>query len=175
MFGQLIPQGGGDSVPLLKSKLLVGRRESCDIRLAFPNVSSHHCELELIGGYWRIRDLNSSNGIKVNGERCTEKTLRPGDLVSISKHQYEIQFTPSADAPPPNDIDEDPFAKSLLEKAGLESTPRRRPNRQTSSGAMSSVSSPLESPTPRTANRKAPTRSDVGDDDVSRWLYDEPT
>ena len=35
MLGELIPKGGGDSIPLLKEKLLVGRRESCDIVLRF--------------------------------------------------------------------------------------------------------------------------------------------
>src|SRR5665213_1645115 len=70
MYGELVPQGGGDPVPLLKTKLLVGRRDtSCDIALRFPNVSSRHCELELVGGYWLVRDLGSSNGTKVNGVR----------------------------------------------------------------------------------------------------------
>ena len=51
MFGELVPPGGGDPVPLLQKKLLVGRRDSCDIALRFPNVSSRHCELELVSGY----------------------------------------------------------------------------------------------------------------------------
>ncbi len=59
MLGQLVPCGGGDSIPLLKSELLVGRRSRCDIVLQFPNVSSHHCTLELQNGYWFIRDLGS--------------------------------------------------------------------------------------------------------------------
>ena len=67
MLGQLIPCGGGDAIPLTGPKLLVGRRSSCDIKLDFQNVSSHHCEFELKEGYWHIRDLGSSNGIKVNG------------------------------------------------------------------------------------------------------------
>lgn len=44
-LGMLNPCGGGDPIPLLHEKLLVGRRSSCDISLKFPNVSSHHCEL----------------------------------------------------------------------------------------------------------------------------------
>ena len=46
MLGQLIPCGGGDAIPLTGPKLLVGRRSSCDIKLDFQNVSSHHCEFE---------------------------------------------------------------------------------------------------------------------------------
>lgn len=117
MLGQLIPIGGGDPIPLLKPRLLIGRREGCDISLRFPNVSSHHCELELVNGYWRIRDLNSRNGVKVNGTRIDTSWVLPGDTLSVAKHSYEVQYEPSAQAPPPEALDV--FSMSLLEKAGL--------------------------------------------------------
>lgn len=117
MLGELIPRGGGDPIPLLEPKLLIGRRSSCDIVLGFPNVSSQHCELELINGYWHIKDLHSRNGIKVNGQRCDSRWLHPGDEVSIARNHFEIAYEPSGDAPPEED---DPFEMSLLEKAGLE-------------------------------------------------------
>ena len=129
-LGELVPTGGGDPIPLLKPKLLIGRRSSCDIALDFPNVSSNHCELEFEKGYWRVRDLRSRNGVKVNGERVTEKWLQPGDSVAIAKHEYEIQYTPTADGPPPEEIEENPFGQSLLEKAGIV-RPERRPDRPT--------------------------------------------
>lgn len=119
MLGELVPCGGGDPIPLLKDNLLVGRRSRCDIALRFPNVSSHHCELELIDGYWHVRDMRSRNGIKVNGVRCEAKWLMPGDVLSVAKHRYELVYTPVGDAPPP-DSEEDPFARTLMEKAGLE-------------------------------------------------------
>ena len=124
MLGELVPCGGGDPIPLLKHKLLIGRRSRCDIALRFPNVSSHHCELELMNGYWYVRDMNSRNGIKVNNERCQNKWLLPGDVLSVAKHRYEILYTPTTDGPPP-EVDEDPFSRSLLEKAGLERKPER--------------------------------------------------
>lgn len=117
MLGELNPCGGGDPIPLLKTKLLIGRRSSCDVSLKFPNVSSHHCELELLNGYWFVRDLTSRNGIKVNGVRCESKWLMPGDVLSVAKHRYEVGYIPQGDAPPPEE--EDPFAIGLLEKAGL--------------------------------------------------------
>ena len=49
MLGELVPVGGGDPIPLIKEKLLVGRRESCDIVLRFANVSAHHCQLTFEG------------------------------------------------------------------------------------------------------------------------------
>jgi pSer/pThr/pTyr-binding forkhead associated (FHA) protein len=127
MYGELVPVGGGDPIPLLKKSLLVGRRESCDVVLRFSNVSAHHCQLTVTGGYWHVRDLNSRNGVKVNGVRVTEKRIDPGDMISVAKHKYELKYSPvelGAVGPPPPDVPEqDVFSKSLLERAGLE---RRR-------------------------------------------------
>ena len=124
MYGELLPLGGGDPIPLLKPALLIGRRESADIVLRFPNVSGHHCELSLDGGYWTIKDLRSSNGIKVNGSRVTEQKLRPGDKLSIAKHDFEIVFdqirlggtAPVAEKSQQESL----FSRSLLDSAGLE-------------------------------------------------------
>jgi len=117
MLGELVPCGGGDPIPLLKPKLLIGRRSDCDIVLEFANISGQHCRLELLNGYWHVRDLHSRNGIKVNGMRCDTKWLLPGDEIAIARHRYEVAYEPAAGAPPPEE--EDPFALSLLEKAGL--------------------------------------------------------
>src|SRR5437763_1182247 len=90
--GELIPQGGGDPIPLSREVLVVGRRESCDIRLDFANVSGRHCELSFRDGYWFIRDLGSTNGIKVNNQRVTQRPLRPGDEIAIAKRRYTIRY-----------------------------------------------------------------------------------
>jgi pSer/pThr/pTyr-binding forkhead associated (FHA) protein len=124
MFGELIPIGGGDPIPLLKKSLLVGRRESCDIVLRFSNVSAHHCQLTLTSGYWYVKDLQSRNGVKVNGIKVTEKRLGPGDQLAVAKHKYQVQYSPAdlgAVGPPP--VDEpamEILGKSLLERAGLQ-------------------------------------------------------
>ncbi len=94
MYGVLHPVGGGDPIPLLKKSLMVGRRESCDIVLRFSNVSSQHCELNINDGFWYVRDLNSRNGVKVNGNRVTEKRIDPGDVLAIAKHAYEVNYSP---------------------------------------------------------------------------------
>ncbi len=116
-LGELNPCGGGDPIPLLREKLVVGRRSSCDISLKFPNVSSHHCELEFTNGYWIVRDLGSRNGIKVNGERVESKWLMPGDILHVARHRFEVNYKPQGDGPAPEE--ENPLARGLLEKAGL--------------------------------------------------------
>jgi len=130
MYGELIPVGGGDPIPLLKKSLLVGRRESCDIVLRFSNVSAHHCQMTVNAGYWYVRDLQSRNGVKINGVRVTDKRVDPGDILSVAKHKYEVQYSPldlGAVGPPPVDnVKTDIFSKSLLERAGLEQRQFRR-------------------------------------------------
>lgn len=60
-------------------------------------VSGKHAELALRSGAWILRDLNSSNGTLVDGERITERTLRPGDVVQLGKNgpRLEIHFQPA--------------------------------------------------------------------------------
>jgi adenylate cyclase len=124
MYGELVPVGGGDNIGLYKPELVIGRRESCDIILRWPNVSTYHCKLELVNGYWYVKDQGSKNGTKVNGHRVNEKRLDPGDTLSVARHEYEIHYSPAdlgAVGPPPTDTDTHKiFGKSLLERAGLE-------------------------------------------------------
>ncbi len=124
MFGELQPVGGGDPIPLLKTLLVVGRRESADIVLRFPNVSGSHCELSVVEGYWIVKDLGSSNGTKVNGIRVSEQRVDPGDKLSVGKHEFELFYEPTklgaTSAPAEKIVSKDPFSRSLLETAGLE-------------------------------------------------------
>jgi adenylate cyclase len=122
--GELVPLGGGDAIPLLREVLTVGRRDSCDIPLRFPNVSGLHCQLAFRNGYWYIRDLNSTNGVKVNGLRVAEKVLHPKDELSIGKRKYVIHYDLPVGQSALEELEEDVLGQSLLEKAGLE-RPRR--------------------------------------------------
>jgi pSer/pThr/pTyr-binding forkhead associated (FHA) protein len=74
--------------------MILGRRALCDICLHFPNISGIHCELDFKDGRWTIHDLNSTNGVKVNGIRVAEKVLNPGHIISIAKRSYTIKYKP---------------------------------------------------------------------------------
>lgn len=126
MFGELVPLGGGDPIPLMKKRLRVGRREGCDIVLNYGNVSGHHCLLEIDEGYWFIRDLKSRNGIKVGGKRVmvgVRKRLDPDVEVTIAKHVFELKYDPTElgayGTPPQDEQMDDFFRESLLDRAGL--------------------------------------------------------
>lgn len=125
MYGELIPLGGGDPIPLLKRQLLAGRRESCDIVLRFANVSAHHCQLMIESGYWYVRDMQSRNGVKINDVRVDgQRRLDPGDILAIAKHKYRVEYDPSdlgAVGPPPADnLSQEIMRESLLSRAGLD-------------------------------------------------------
>jgi len=120
--GELIPTLGGDPIPLVRETLTIGRRESCDIPLKFPNVSGVHCELSFRNGYWHIRDKGSTNGIKINGNRVVEKYLHPGDKITIAKRTWVIQYQLLAGRQTLEEMEdaEDVMGQPLLEKAGLQ-------------------------------------------------------
>ena len=121
-LGLLVPVGGGDAIPLPFEVMTVGRRRTCDIRLDFQNVSAIHCELSFRGGVWHVRDMGSTNGIKVNGAKTPAQVLAPGAELDISKHRYKVVYSlPEGIVVDelPADVD-DVFGKSLMEKAGLE-------------------------------------------------------
>lgn len=124
-YGQLVPTGGGETIYLKKDRILIGRRESCDIVLRFSNVSGQHARMTLEQGYWFMKDLGSRNGTKVNGYRISRKRLDPGCTISIAKHVYTIEYNPEelgAFGPPPPDDDhiEEVLRKGLLDRAGLD-------------------------------------------------------
>jgi adenylate cyclase len=124
--GELVPAGGGDNIPLIREVMTLGRRDTCDIPLRFPNISGIHAELSFRNGYWFIRDRNSTNGIKVNGVRVLEKMLHPKDRITIGKRHYTILYELPIDhiGKLEEEVEEDVMSQSLMEKAGLEK-PRR--------------------------------------------------
>lgn len=120
-LGRLVPVGGGDAIPLVMPTMTVGRRQSCDICLDYQNVSGVHAEFAFRNGIWTVRDMGSTNGIKVNGERVPSRTLRPGDEVGIAGHKFTIQYIlpDGVGVDDPTEDQESILAQSLLEKAGL--------------------------------------------------------
>src|SRR5262249_18663965 len=85
---------------LLRPRLVVGRHRDCDVPLSFPTVSSRHCELELVDGYWAVRDLGSTNGTCVNGTACATGWLLPSDVLSVARYRYALLYTPPPGRPP---------------------------------------------------------------------------
>ena len=66
-----------------KRRTVIGRSKDCDVQLADPNVSRRHAELRQEGtAYWLV-DLDSTNGVVVNGRRLKRAKLETGDRITI--------------------------------------------------------------------------------------------
>ena len=68
----------GERYPLPGHPVVLGRSKDCYIRLADPNVSRRHAEVRPLDGGYMIVDLDSTNGIEVDGKRVKELELADG-------------------------------------------------------------------------------------------------
>jgi phosphoserine phosphatase RsbU/P len=71
------------AIELRGSSLIIGRSSQCDIRLQHEAVSRHHARLENRENGWHIVDLDSVNGVRVNGRRTKEARLSAGDVIEV--------------------------------------------------------------------------------------------
>jgi pSer/pThr/pTyr-binding forkhead associated (FHA) protein len=80
----------GPSILVDKPILLFGRHEECDVQLHSKKVSRRHCCVAQVNNYLVIRDLGSTNGVRVNGVRVAEGRLNPGDELTIGNFKYQV-------------------------------------------------------------------------------------
>ncbi len=96
VLGILRPRDGSAPIELTKAKMTAGRDPSCDIVIRSSSISLHHCLLYTFEGWWYVRDLKSTNGIRINHVSFREHLLRPGSHLSIGKFEYAIEYEPTA-------------------------------------------------------------------------------
>ncbi|MCC7386105.1 MAG: FHA domain-containing protein [Deltaproteobacteria bacterium] len=85
-------EGKTTVVPLSRGEISIGRMEGNTIRLMERNVSRRHARLVRDNGSIYIEDLNSFNGVKINGERIDRKLeIKEGDLVEIGDYHLALQ------------------------------------------------------------------------------------
>ena len=81
----------GRRLELLKSRTVIGRSKECAIQLADPNVSRRHAEIRREGeAYWLV-DLDSTNGVEVDGKRVKRLKLEDGARFTVGS--TEITFS----------------------------------------------------------------------------------
>jgi pSer/pThr/pTyr-binding forkhead associated (FHA) protein len=96
MIAKLVPLDDGPPIELKKDMTLVGRNEDCDVRIDHKSVSKQHCVLVLTDGLILIRDLGSTNGTRVNGQRVRRAALLPNDQLAIANYKYQVLFGEAA-------------------------------------------------------------------------------
>jgi predicted component of type VI protein secretion system len=101
MPAQLLSLADGPSLLLDKPVLLVGRHEECDIQLNSRKVSRKHCVIAQVGESLVVRDLGSTNGVRINGVRVEDGALRTGDELSIGNFRYQVHVDARREVLPP--------------------------------------------------------------------------
>ena len=81
----------GRSHELKVDKTTVGRLEDNTFQIAEQSVSSHHCEVLLKGSDVIVRDLDSTNGTYINGEKISEKVLKPGQILRLGNVEARLE------------------------------------------------------------------------------------
>jgi hypothetical protein len=97
---------GTEIFPLRLNVINLGRRVDNQIVIHDPKVSRHHAQLRAVRNHYVLFDLNSSGGTYVNGQRISQITLKPGDVISLSG----VSLVYGEDNPPPGQSSRTPTA-----------------------------------------------------------------
>src|SRR6516165_6583651 len=103
MKAELVPENGDPPIPITRDVVVVGRRGYCDVVIEHPSLSKRHCLLVKTDGLLVIRDLATTNGTKVKGQRVRWAALLPEDRVSFGAYKARI-YLGSDEMPSPSDL-----------------------------------------------------------------------
>lgn len=116
MPAQLVSLDDNPSIVVDKPILLLGRHPECDVQIDSRKVSRRHCCIAQVNDYLVVRDLGSTNGIRINGQPVQEGRLDEGDELTIGHFRYQVSWgeeenagasAPSQTASAPGAYDDD--------------------------------------------------------------------
>jgi pSer/pThr/pTyr-binding forkhead associated (FHA) protein len=85
-------KGMRKDVPVQQAGAVIGRTPEADIQIPVSDVSRRHCQIAVVGGKVKLKDLGSSNGTFVNDVKVAETTLRPGDRLRVGPFTFVVQI-----------------------------------------------------------------------------------
>jgi pSer/pThr/pTyr-binding forkhead associated (FHA) protein len=118
MRAKLVALSDGPDLVLAKPVMLVGRHAECDFQLHSGKISRRHCVIARVDDRLLVRDLGSTNGVRINGERVEEGQLRHGDEVAFGNFRYRVSIENGAAMP-----DDDDRLDSTEQPVALEDAP----------------------------------------------------
>jgi pSer/pThr/pTyr-binding forkhead associated (FHA) protein len=120
----------GTTHELVEGLVTIGRSPDNMIVIRDPSVSSHHAQLQLVGESYRLKDLGSTNGTRVNGLPTTETTLQFDDRIRFGgvEARYEPDTRGSQPLSQLEGIDAKPAELSVapVDFANASPFPRRK-------------------------------------------------
>lgn len=106
---------------------IIGRGETAQLQINDVKASREHCKVFEQNGSWTVADLNSRNGIKVNGVQTTRKSIVHGDVIEIGETVVRFEMTSAgAKAPGAADTADSPAVRAGPEKAAAPAAAARR-------------------------------------------------
>ena len=102
MKSELVPLNGDPPIPITKDVTVLGRREFCDVQIPHPSLSKRHCVLVRTDGLLMVRDLATTNGTKVNGQKVMWAALLPNDRLTLGGYKVRVYLGPDH-APGPSE------------------------------------------------------------------------
>ena len=108
MPAQLLALNEGPAILLDKPILLLGRDLECDIRLDSRKISRRHCCIAQVADRLVVRDLGSTNGLRINGVRVVEGHLKAGDELTIGNFRYKVYWGDGVPSSPSVEVERRP-------------------------------------------------------------------
>lgn len=104
MKAELVPENGDPPIPITRDVTVIGRREYCDVMIPHESLSKRHCVVVRTDGLLIIRDLATTNGTKVKGQKIRWAALLPEDRIALGAYKMRVYLGPD-DAPAPSEQD----------------------------------------------------------------------
>jgi hypothetical protein len=103
MKAELVPDNGDPPIPITRDVTVVGRREYCDVQVKDASLSKRHCVLVKTDGLLVVRDLGTTNGTKVKGQRIRWAALLPDDRLTLGSYKVRVYLGPD-ELPGPSEL-----------------------------------------------------------------------
>lgn len=148
MKSELVPLNGDPPIPITRDLTVIGRRDYCDVVIPQSSLSKRHCVVVRTDGLLMLRDLATTNGTKVNGQRVSWAALLPNDRVNIGGYKVRVYLGPD-DAPSPSEQRQQDGAKSDTFLDRVVSQSDQRPDAGDDGGLLNFAAPTPDEGTPR--------------------------
>lgn len=162
----------GKRLTLPEGEVVIGRDESCQIRLATNEVSRQHCRLMCEGDHVVIHDLGSRNGTLINDIAIQgQADLQPGDILRVGPASFQLVGKKSATvAPAKKSASDDSIMDWLADEEGESDSEDTTIVRNESAPARPIAPTPIseDQSTPLSPQKKFKTLGEEGEDIIQR-------